>query len=99
MNSARFLTGTTARATIRINPDNFGLTGSSLKSALAADKLTDTGTFSPFTLDDLRLYDAIYLGGNNLTTAEEIALIVYVKAGGGVYVAAGTGNITGGAAG
>ncbi len=98
-NSARFLTGATARAKIWIDSDNFGLTGSSLRSALIAYRLIDNGTFSPFTLADLRQYDAVYLGGNDLTAAEEIALIVYVKAGGGLYVAAGTGNITGGGAG
>lgn len=98
-NAARFLTGGTAGARIWINSDNFGLTGSNLRSALAAYRLTDSGSFSPFTFDDLRLYDAVFLAGDSLTFAEEIALILYVKAGGGVYIAAGTGTIVGGAAG
>jgi hypothetical protein len=98
-NVARFLTGASSRARIWINSSNFGLSGSSLKAALGDYTLTDSGTFTSFTLASLRGYSAIFLGGNDLTSAEEVALIVYIKAGGSVYIAAGTGNITGGGAG
>ena len=96
---ARYLTGAPYGARVWINSSNFGLTGVNLSSALSIYTLTDTGTFTPFNLADLELYDAVFLGGNSLTFAEEEALILYVRGGGGVYIAAGTGNITGGAAG
>jgi hypothetical protein len=97
-NVARLLTGATGRARIWINSDNFSLTGADLRAALGDYTLTADGTFSSFNLASLRRYSAVFLGGDDLTQAEEIALIVYIKAGGSVYIAAGTGNITGGAA-
>lgn len=97
--AALFLTGATSGAPIWIDSDNFGLTGSDLQTALSAYALTDTGTFTAFTLSTLENYSAVFLGGDDLTGAEETALIAYVNAGGGVYIAAGTGDITGGAAG
>jgi hypothetical protein len=99
-NAALFLTGGPNGGATRIwiNSDDFGLNGSDRSTALNAYSLTDAG-FSAFTLSTLEGYQAVFLGGDNLTTAEETALIDYVNAGGGVYVAAGTGNIAGGAAG
>lgn len=101
-NAALFLTGASSGAAIWIDSDNFGLTGSSLQTALGAYTLTDTGTFATFALSDLQSYAAVFLGGDDLTAGEETDLISYVNGGGGVYIAAGTGGITtggGGAAG
>ncbi|MGA2198136.1 MAG: PEP-CTERM sorting domain-containing protein [Bryobacteraceae bacterium] len=103
-NAALFLTGgpNSGATKVWIDSDDFGLTGSDLSTALSAYNLTDSGSFSAFTLSTLEGYQAVFLGGDTLTSAEETALIAYVNAGGGVYVAAGTGNITtggGGAAG
>ena len=97
-NAAQFLTGSASGAKIWIDSDNFGLTGSNLQTALGAYALTDTGSFSTFTLATLQGYQAVFLGGDVLTAAEESALISYVNGGGSVYVAAGTGSISGGAA-
>jgi len=100
-NSALFLTGGPNGGTTRIwiDSDNMGLDQSDLSTALSAYNLTDTGSFSTFALSDLQSYQAVFLAGDNLTAGEETALINYVNGGGGVYVAAGTGSIAGGAAG
>jgi hypothetical protein len=98
-NVAFFLTGASGGAKIWIDSDNPGLDQSDLQSALGAYTLTDTGSFSDFTLSALQGYSAIFLSGDNLTVAELTALISYVSSGGGVYVAAGTNTITGGAVG
>ena len=99
-NAALFLTGgpNGGATKIWIDSGNLGLAGSDLSTALSAYTLTDTG-FSTFTLSTLQTYQAVFLAGDNLTATEETALIDYVNGGGGVYVAAGTGDITGGAAG
>ena len=98
-NAALFLTGASGGKSIWIDSSNFSLTGTDLQTALGAYTLTDTGTFSDFTLPTLQGYQAVFLAGNNLTAADLNALIAYVNSGGSVYVAAGTGAITGGAAG
>jgi len=98
-NAALFLTGASSGKSIWIDSSNFSLTEPDLKTALSSYTLTDTGSFSDFTLSTLEGYQAVFLAGNNLTAADITALINYVNAGGGVYVAAGTGAITGGAAG
>jgi hypothetical protein len=97
-NAALFLTGASSGANIWIDSDNMGLNQSSLQSALSAYTLTDTG-FSTFTLATLQNFSAVFLAGDTLTSAEETALIAYINGGGGVYIAAGTAGITGGAAG
>jgi PEP-CTERM motif len=95
--AALFLTGTGSGANIWIDSDNFGLNQSSLQTALGAYTLTDSG-FSTFTLATLQNYSAVFLGGDNLTGAEETALIAYINGGGGVYIAAGTAGIGTGSA-
>lgn len=97
-NAAKFLTGSASGAKIWIDSDNFGLNGSNLQSALSAYTLTDGG-FSAFTLATLQGYQAVFLSGDTLTSAEESALISYVNGGGSVYIAAGTATVAGGAAG
>jgi hypothetical protein len=97
-NAAMFLTGASGGDKIWIDSDDFGLDGTDLSSALSAYTLTDTG-FSAFTLPELEGYSAVFLAGDTLTLAEETALINYVNTGGSVYVAAGTDQIPGGAAG
>ena len=99
-NAAQFLTGGPAGGTTKIwiDSSNFGLNGSDLRTALGAYNLTDAG-FSTFTLFNLQSYQAVFLSGDNLTAGEESALVNYVRGGGSVYVAAGTGVISGGAAG
>jgi hypothetical protein len=91
-NAALFLTGASSGASIWIDSDNFGLNQSNLSTALSAYTLTDTG-FTAFTLATLQNYSAVFLGGDTLTSAEETALIAYVNAGGGVYIAAGTADV------
>lgn len=98
-NAAQFLTGSASGAKIWIDSDNFGLAGSNLKTALGAYTLTDTGSFSSFTLASLQGYKAVFLAGDDLTAVEESALISYVNGGGSIYIAAGTGTISGGAVG
>jgi hypothetical protein len=97
-NAALFLTGVSGGVNIWIDSDNFGLNQSSLQTALGAYTVTDSG-FSAFTLANLQNFSAVFLGGDNLTGAELAALTAYVNGGGGVYIAAGTAGITGGAAG
>jgi hypothetical protein len=100
LNAALFLTGASSGAPVWVDSDNFGLIGVDLLVALeGASTLTETGTFATFTLSTLENYSAVFLGGDDLTAGEEAALVAYVNAGGGVYIAAGTGDITGGAAG
>jgi hypothetical protein len=92
-NAAQYLTGSASGAKVWIDSDNFGLNGSNLQTALSGYALTDTGTFSAFTLATLQGYQAVFLGGDALTAGEESALISYVNGGGSVYIAAGTGSI------
>jgi len=74
---------------------NFGLTQSSFHAALkAAGHTVTTNINESFTVEKLLAYDAVFLAGN---AADNNVLIEYVKSGGGVYLAAGTG--VGGAAG
>jgi hypothetical protein len=91
-NAALYLTGVSSGAAIWLDSDNLSLAQSDLQGALSAYTLTDTG-FSSFTLSTLQNYSAVFLGGDNLTSAEEAALIAYINGGGGVYIAAGTGAI------
>ena len=69
--------------------NNFGVRGSSLKNAMAeAGHTWTTGLGIRFTLDELKKYDGIFLMGN---AANNQVMIDYVKAGGCVYLAGGTG--------
>ncbi|MGC9315964.1 MAG: lamin tail domain-containing protein [bacterium] len=68
---------------------NFGLTQSSLANALKqAGHQWTVGTDIKFDLPTLLEYDGIFLGGD---AADNNVLIEYVKAGGCVYLAGGTG--------
>jgi len=72
---------------------NFGFTGSSLALAMSTHGATyTTGTGVTFDLATLATYDAIFLGGDYLSAAQVAILQSYVAGGGGVYIAAGTGN-------
>lgn len=76
---------------------NFGLTGSNLNTSLtSAGYAVTTSTATTFDLTTLMGYDAIFLGGGGFAK-DDAVLAAYVNAGGGVYIAAGTGF--GGAAG
>ncbi len=80
---------------ILISSTNFGLTGSSLLASLAGYSVTyDSAT--PLTSGFLSGFDAVFLAGDYPTLSETAALAAYVNAGGGIYIAAGTG--VGGAA-
>lgn len=68
---------------------NFGLTGVQLANTLRAAGHSWTVTTSvDFTLETLRHYDAVFLA---MDPADNETLIDYVRGGGGVYVAGGTG--------
>lgn len=68
---------------------NFGLTGQALARTLRdAGHRFSVGTQIPFTLESLRQYDVIMLAGN---AADNDVLTRYVRAGGCVYLAGGTG--------
>ena len=95
-NVVKFLdTDGTAGGNVLVYSNNFGF-GGDFTSALAADGYTATqDTAAPFTLANLLNYDAVYLGGGSFSE-DDAVLAAYVQAGGGVYIAAGTGD--GGAA-
>lgn len=68
---------------------NFGLTGHRLAQTLEqAGHTFSVGMHIPFTLEALRPYDAIMLAGN---AADNRVLTEYVRSGGCVYLAGGTG--------
>lgn len=69
--------------------NNFGLTGSSLSSAITGAGNTWTVSMaSTFNLATLSAYDGVFLAGNAVNNS---VLIDYVNAGGNVYLAGGTG--------
>ena len=95
-NIASYLTGGSGEILIR--SDNFGLTGEVFLSALldVGYTVTINGSASLAT-PDLSSYDAVFLAGNYPSGIAEVSgLVEFVDAGGGVYVAGGTG--VGGAA-
>ena len=68
---------------------NFGLTGAQVAHTLRAAGHTWTVTTSvDVSLDTLRQYDAVFLAGEPVDNA---TLVDYVRGGGNVYVAGGTG--------
>jgi hypothetical protein len=72
---------------------NFGLTGSALASAMTSEGATYTvGTGISFDLPTLSTYDAIFLGGTYLDSAQLTVLQSYAASGGSVYIMGGTGN-------
>jgi choice-of-anchor A domain-containing protein len=69
---------------------NFGLRDRNLAAVMTqAGHSWTAGTTQPFTLETLRKYDAVFLGGTpvNLTVLTE-----YVRGGGNVYLMGGTGD-------
>ena len=93
LNAAAFLTG--GKGSILIYSNSLGVAGSSLQSTLtqAGYSVTEDPTGStPFTLAALSAYQAVFLGGNPFS-ANTAVLQQYVQAGGGVYIAAGTGAV------
>jgi hypothetical protein len=81
---------------ILIYSSNSGLNGSSLFYSLkyAGYNVTENPPPTPpLTLSYLSGFNAVFVGGDPLTTNEIMALEEYVCNGGGVYVAAGTGDI------
>ncbi|MGA2544642.1 MAG: hypothetical protein ABSG78_24085 [Verrucomicrobiota bacterium] len=98
--AAAFLTG--GSGPILIYSDNFGLAGADLFTALTGGGYAvteDPGLSTPFTVASLSAYKAVFLAGDTLPAADSAVLQAYVNGGGGVYIAAGTGTIAGGAAG
>ncbi len=69
--------------------NNFALTGSKLAQTMQATGHTWTvGVNIPVTLESLQNYDGLYLAGNAI---DNNVLIEYVRSGGCVYLAGGTG--------
>lgn len=99
LNAAKFLTG--GSGSILIYSDDFGVAGADLHNVLtgAGYSVTEDPTLStPFTAVGLSGFKAVFLAGNVLSSAQISALSAYETAGGGVYIAGGTGAIPGGAA-
>ena len=94
LNAASFLTG--GSGSILIDSGNFGLAGNDLFSTLTTGgySVTENPGFTPFTLAGLSAYKAVFLGGNYLPLDYVSVLTAYVNAGGGVYIAEGTGDIS-----
>jgi hypothetical protein len=72
---------------------NFGFTDTAVVNAMAsagANYTTGTVGFD-FSLVNLSLYDALFLGGFYLSAAEVDTLSAFVAGGGNVYIAGGTG--------
>lgn len=92
--AAAFLTG--GSGNILIYSDNFGLAGGDLHTALTTGGYSvteDPGLSTPFTVASLSAYKAVFLAGNVLPSDYASVLQAYVNGGGGVYIAAGTGDI------
>jgi hypothetical protein len=91
-NAASFLTG--GSGSILIYSNNGGLDQSNLQTSLtgAGYSVTeDTALATTFNLPTLSAYKAIFLGGDALTAGQLTVLSSYLAAGGGIYIAAGTG--------
>ena len=91
INCATYLTG--GRGTnILIYSDNFSFTGNTFQQTLiqAGYAVTQNTPLTPaLTLPYLLQFNAVFLGGDMLTSDELLALEEYICAGGGVYIAAG----------
>lgn len=69
--------------------NNFGVAGERLAATMRdAGHTWTVGTEIPMTLESLRAYDGVFLAGN---AADNDVLTEYVRAGGCVYLAGGTG--------
>ena len=91
-NVAKALTG--GSGNILIASDNFGLDESDLYNTLtsAGYNVTEAGA-APLDSLNLSAYKAVYLAGDVLSADYVSKLSSYVNSGGGVYIAAGTGDI------
>lgn len=75
--------------------DNVGLRGDSVATTMrAAGHVWVHSQLRDLTLDDLKRFDAVFVGGGIVPPAT--LLDAYVQAGGGVYVMGGTGETPGG---
>lgn len=88
-NVANFFTGGGA-GTFHAFSTNFGLTQTSLATALNAGHTYTTGTGITFDLAGLQAFDGIFVAGP-ATGLDTGVLVDYVNAGGSVYLAGGTG--------
>jgi autotransporter-associated beta strand protein len=82
---------------ILISSSNFGLTGANLYNTLISAGYAVTKSqpnSNPLTPAYLAPFNAVFVGGNNLSQDELTALQQFICDGGGVYIAAGTGTIT-----
>ncbi len=89
LNIAKWFSGEGKKGKFHGYSSNFGLTQSQLADILTKAGYTWTvGKNIPFDLPTLLKYDGIFVGGDTLNNQ---VLIDYVKAGGNVYLMAGTG--------
>ncbi len=87
-NIANWFTGSQS-GTFHAYSNNFALTGRRMAQTMREAGHTWTvGVDIPFTLESLQRYDGVYLAGN---AADNNVLIEYVRSGGCVYLAGGTG--------
>jgi len=91
-NVVKFLdTDGTPGGNVLVYSNNFDF-GASFSAAITAAGYTPTfSTVAPFTLANLLTYDAVYLAGSAFSENDAV-LTSYVNAGGGVFIAAGTGD-------
>ncbi|MCA9286477.1 MAG: hypothetical protein KDA22_14730 [Phycisphaerales bacterium] len=89
LNVVSFLTSRSP-ADLLVYSNNFGLTQAMFLDTLAgAGHQVTVSTATPFTLENLLTFDAVFVGGIDF---DDQVLIDYVEAGGGVYICAGAGN-------
>jgi len=90
-NVVKFLdTDGTAGGNVLIYSDNFGF-GVNFSTAITTAGYTPTfSTVTPFTLANLLNYDAVFLAGGSFSENDAVRAS-YVNAGGGVFIAGGTG--------
>ena len=88
-NLARWFTGNRPGKFV-VYSSSFGLTGKTLERTMknAGHSWTVANTQSPLTLQTLQKYDAVFLAGKSV---DPNVLIDYVRSGGHVYLAGGTG--------
>ena len=91
-NVVKFLdTDGTAGGNVLVYSNNFGFGGSFVSALGAAGYTATVNTAAAFTLANLLTYDAVYLAGGAFAKDDAI-LSAYVNAGGGVFIAGGTGD-------
>lgn len=105
-NCAAYLTDNGAHGrNLLIWSDDFSLIQTNLYACLTAAGYHVAYAYAMYPvpplppLASLLTNNAVYLSGDDLTPSEITELQAYICDGGGVYIAAGTGGITGGAAG